>query len=153
MVAALPQGCGGGECLGMTWDAADLDTREIDVSWQLVEVPYGDRAKKAHDLPPGYEYRHLIGTRFLSRPKTGAGRRVVPMVPWVWAALTAWREVAPANPWGCVVATTRVGVRPQNADADRRQFARCAIPPRCGSGPANAPGRYVGRGTSAVRGA
>ena len=107
-VAALLQGVRQGERLGLTWDAVDFDTGEIDVSWQLQPLPYLDRTNKAAGfrVPDGFEARHLVHSYHLTRPKTARGQRIIPMVPWLASALQAWQQVAPRNPWGLVWATT-----------------------------------------------
>jgi integrase len=99
-VAALLQGMRQGECLGLTWQAVDLDAKAIDVSWQLQPLPYVDRAQKAlgFRVPRSYECRRLVGAWHLVRPKTQRGRRVIPIVPWMETALTGWRDVAPHSP-------------------------------------------------------
>src|SRR5690606_37801270 len=88
--AALLQGMRQGECLGLTWDAVDLDAGTVDVSWQLQPLPYLDRRDKAvgFRVPDGYEARHLHDAVHLVRPKSTRGRRVIPLVPWMTAALT-----------------------------------------------------------------
>lgn len=101
-VAALLQGMRQGECLGLTWDAIDLTAGTIDVSWQLQALPYRDRAAGTFRVPDGYEARQLHRSAHLVRPKTAKGHRVIPLVPWMAAALTEWQQVAPANPWGLV---------------------------------------------------
>ena len=101
-VAALLQGMRQGECLGLTWEAVDLETGTIDISWQLQTIPYEDRAAGTFRTPDGYEARHLEGTYHLVRPKTVRGYRIIPLVPWMVSALEAWREVAPASPHGLV---------------------------------------------------
>lgn len=113
-VAALLQGMRQAECLGLTWDRIDWDARTMDVSQQLVHL-------RREDKPPAdYRVEHLIGSAHLAMPKSEAGRRIVPMVPWMWEALTRWRDVAPENPWGLVwPRVTRSGVRPTDADSDR----------------------------------
>lgn len=122
-IAALLQGMRQAECLGLTWGAIDFDGGTIDVSWQLVSLPYGDRDAKTFKIPPSREAIHLHGTRHLTRPKSRAGVRVIPMVPWMRDALLAWREVAPANPWGLVwPGVTRSGVRPMQPDHDREAW-------------------------------
>lgn len=126
-VAALLQGMRQGECLGLTWECVDLAARTIDVSWQLVEIPYTDKTARTHTFPPGYEYRQLHGTKFLGRPKSAAGRRIVPLVPWMADALTAWRDIAPASPYDLVWPTSRGGVRrPQDDRAAWAALQRAA---------------------------
>ena len=123
-VAALLQGMRQAECLGLTWGAIDFEGETIDVSWQLVRLPYADRARGVFQIPASREAIHLRGTAHLTRPKTRSGTRIIPMVPWMRDALLAWREQAPANPWGLVwPAVTRSGVRPQDAGRDRDEWA------------------------------
>lgn len=119
-VAALLQGMRQGECLGLTWDAVDFEARAIDISWQLVQLKYADRKAKTFDLPPGYEVRHLHGTLHLARPKSEAGERRIPMVPWMYEALLAWREVAPESPHGLV--WPAASGQPRNATEDREAW-------------------------------
>lgn len=107
-VAALLNGMRQGECLGLTWDAIDFDAEMIDVSWQLQELPYLDKAAGTFRVPDGYERRHLYGRYHLVRPKTARGQRLVPMVPWLSASLREWQEASPANPWGLVWADVDV---------------------------------------------
>ncbi|MDQ1736550.1 MAG: hypothetical protein QOH56_2801 [Pseudonocardiales bacterium] len=133
-VAALLQGMRQGECLGLTWKAVDLDAGVIDVSWQLQSIPYqhgctrtgarwecarrfgGDCPSRSLRIPDGYEYRQLDGNLCLVRPKTEKGTRLIPLVPWMSAALTQWRKVAPASPHGLV--WPRPDGRPQTSKAD-----------------------------------
>ncbi|MCV2395900.1 site-specific integrase [Actinotalea sp. M2MS4P-6] len=103
-VAAILQGMRQGECLGLTWECVDLDAGTLDVSWQAQPLPYRipyDRTS-GFRIPDGYEARHLTGAWHLTRPKTSAGKRIIPLVTWMSAALATWREVAPASPYGLV---------------------------------------------------
>lgn len=101
-MAAFLQGMRQGECLGLTWSCVDLERGLIDVSWQLQRLPYEDKAAGVFRVPPGFKHKRLEGAAHLVRPKTAAGTRVVPIVPWMRDALVAWREVAPANEHGLV---------------------------------------------------
>lgn len=102
--AALLQGMRPGECLGLMWDAVDLEAGVLDVSWQMQALPY----KVAYDrssgfrVPIGYEARQLVGATHLVRPKTKAGKRIIPLVPWMVTALTTWRGITPDSPYGLV---------------------------------------------------
>lgn len=103
-VAALLQGMRPAECLGLTWGSVDFDARVITVSWQLKRLPYvvaRDRAS-GFRVPQGYEARQVYGGLHLVRPKTKAGWRVIPMVPWMADALTAWKYDCPATTVGLV---------------------------------------------------
>lgn len=149
-VAAFLQGMRQGECLGLTWDAINLERTIIgptgvevpapvmDVSWQLQPLPYehacpgGDKApscgrraascpQRRYKVPDGYESRQLHLSFHLVRPKTKQGKRIIPLVPWMVAALEGWRQVAPVNPWGLVWprVTGRGMVLPQTSSEDR----------------------------------
>lgn len=99
-VAAFLQGMRQGECLGLTWDCVDFERKTIDVAWQLDALPYRiprDRAS-GFRIKPGTPHRHLTGRWHLVPPKSKSGTRVIPMVPWMEAALLAWREIAPLSP-------------------------------------------------------
>ncbi len=103
-VAAFLQGMRQGECLGLTWDSVDLDAGTITIEWQLDALPY----RRPHDrssgfkIKPGLPHRHLVDRWHLVPPKTAKGKRVIPLVPWMTAALIAWREIAPPNRWNLV---------------------------------------------------
>jgi integrase len=115
-VAALLQGMRQGECLGLTWDCIDFAAGTLDVSWQLQALPYVSGRSGPLRVPDGYEYRQLDGGLCLVRPKSQAGKRVIPLVPWMAAALASWRNLAPVSPHGLV--WPRLDGRPQTAKAD-----------------------------------
>lgn len=120
-VAAFLQGMRQGECLGLTWDAVDLDGGTLDVSWQMQALPYLDRAAGTFRIPDGYEARRLHGATHLVRPKSRSGWRVIPLVPWMTAALATWRETAPESPYGLVWPELegRAAGRARSSKADR----------------------------------
>ena len=103
-VAALLQGMRQGEALGLTWPEVDLARERLTISWQLqslrYRVPY-DRTS-GFRVPDGYEARRLHDSLHLVRPKSQAGWRVIPLVPWMTAALTAWEAAAPPCEHGLV---------------------------------------------------
>lgn len=99
-VAALLQGLRPAETLGLTWAAYDRLPDAIDISWQLQPLPYNalrDR-KSGFRVPVGFEARQLQGRWHLTRPKTAAGRRIIPKLPFFADVMEAWRAVAPASP-------------------------------------------------------
>lgn len=121
-VAAFLQGMRQGECLGLTWDAVDLDRQTVDVSWQLQELPYKDRAAGTFRIPDGFEARHLVHSFHLTRPKTAAGQRILPLVPWMSAQLTELRARGIASPYGLVWPRPSDPALPQRAAFDREAF-------------------------------
>lgn len=107
-LAALLQGMRQAECLGMEWDAIDLAAGTLTISWQLQPLPYLHPSNRAAGfrIPEGYEVRHLHRAYHLVRPKTGAGRRVVPLAPYLRDALDEhWQAWLP-NPWGLLWTAT-----------------------------------------------
>jgi integrase len=120
--AALLQGMRQAECLGLTWEAVDLDAGTLDVSWQLQSLPYLDRRASTFRVPDGYEARRLVGAAHLVRPKSAAGVRVIPLVPWMSAALRTWRAHEHPNPHGLVwpsLTPGRAQGRPRSPESDR----------------------------------
>jgi integrase len=113
-VAAILQGMRQGETLGLTWACVDLEAATVDVSWQL------QRLTKGHATPDGWEARNLTGNLWLTRPKTSAGQRIIPLVPWMHAALTTARETWQPNPFD-LVWVTETGL-PIRAEADRETW-------------------------------
>ena len=109
-VAALLQGMRQAECLGLTWDDIDLDTGTLTIQWQLQSLTSEHgcggtcRYKRAAScpqrrfrVPVGFEHQQIDGRWHLVRPKTRAGIRTIPLVPWMHAALQQWRETAPPS--------------------------------------------------------
>jgi hypothetical protein len=98
-VAALLQGMRQGECLGLTWEQVDLDAGSLTISWQLQALNYRDKSNRRAGflIPDGYEVRQLEGRMHLVRPKSDAGWRVIPLVPWMVASLEAWRTAQAQN--------------------------------------------------------
>jgi integrase len=135
-IAAFLQGLRQGEVLGLTWPAVDLAMKRLDISWQLQAIPWehgcgtavnrkrpckhrfgGDCPDRVRRTPDGYEVRPLDGALCLVRPKTSHGQRIIPLVPWMHAALLDWQSKAPASPHGLV--WPRPDGRPELADNDR----------------------------------
>jgi len=117
LVAAFYTGARQGELLGLELDRVDLIKNTMDITWQLQAISWqhgcGDKCgrKRGTDcpdrklsFPPDWEHRHLTGTLYLARPKTKAGKRPIPIVPVLQAALE--RRIAVAmtepNPHGLV---------------------------------------------------
>lgn len=125
-VAALVEGLRPAEALGLTWDMVDLDAATMTLAWQLKTLPYREHRSPASGfrVPRGFESRHLVGAYHLVRPKTRAGIRVVPMVPWLVDALSAWRRHAPSSPFDLV--WPRDDGSPRSPEFDRAQWYEIA---------------------------
>lgn len=103
-----------GEVLGLERDRV---TDELDLSWQL------QRLKRSHGceepcgrvrpawcpqskliVPADYEHRHVTGSLYLTRPKSNAGWRIIPLVDPLRSILRHHLEQTPENPHGLVFA-------------------------------------------------
>lgn len=119
---ALLEGIRQGEALGLTWAEVDLDRELMTVSWQLQSLPYLDKSdhSRGFRVPDGYDARQIAGAAHLVRPKSRAGWRVIPLVPWAGDALARWREVCPPSPDGLVWPTSAGG--PANIRHDTTEW-------------------------------
>lgn len=101
-VAALLQGMRQGERNGLTRDAIDLERRTLTISWQMQPLPYNVKRDRTSGfrVPDGHEAVQVRGRYHLVRPKSEAGWRVIPLVPWMHSALSTWIDVMPDNPHG-----------------------------------------------------
>ncbi|TLF33208.1 site-specific integrase [Microbacterium sp. 5K110] len=116
-----------GEIIGLEWDRIGED---IDLSWQLqrLEYAHGCRGrcglprpsecpKRRFIVPEGFEHRHLQGGLHLTRPKSRAGWRIIPLVDPLRSILDTARESATENPWGLAFVSGRAGA-PSPIDPD-----------------------------------
>lgn len=105
--AALLLGARQGEVLGLQWSRVDLGTGVVDFAWQLQQLQQAhgcgdpDNGKtwpcgrtrvgfcpqRHWDLPRGFESEILHRSLALTRPKTRAGTRIVPIPAPLWAML------------------------------------------------------------------
>jgi site-specific recombinase XerD len=111
------------EVLGLEWDRVDLDQASVDISWQLKREhkrhgcgdPVGERwpcgkvrqsfcPDAEWDFPKSLEWRPCTGTLVWTRPKTKAGKRLIPLVPALVEILRGLRgeEVFSPNRHGLV---------------------------------------------------
>lgn len=125
-VAALVEGLRPAEALGLTWDMVDLEDETMTLAWQLKALPYVEfrQPGSGFRVPRGFESRQIHGAYHLVRPKTRAGSRVIPLVPWLVESLSSWAACAPASPCGLV--WPRDDGTPRSAELDRRQWYEIA---------------------------
>ena len=102
--AAFLQGLRPAEARGLTWDAINLDELTMDVSWQLKALRYNvayDR-ESGFRIPADHEVHHLVDAWHLVRPKTAAGKRIIPLVDPMPELLSSWQASSPTSPYGLV---------------------------------------------------
>lgn len=100
--AAFYTGARPAELLGLQWEHVDFDAGTIELAWQLQHHKKGHgcggtcgRARPGAcpqarwNLPAGFDYREAGGSLLLTRPKTKAGWRVVPIAAPLLAMLRA----------------------------------------------------------------
>lgn len=107
---AMLTGARRGEVLGLEVDRV---TDHLDLSWQLQRIP------STATPPADYEMRHLSGQLYLTRPKSSAGWRVIPLVDPLRTALTAHMARMEPNEYGLLF--TNRG-RPIDPRADTRAW-------------------------------
>lgn len=101
-----------GEVVGLEIDRVGT---HMEISWQLQTLRRGATGRPI--APPDFEYRHLYGGFFLTRPKSKAGWRTVPLVHPLREMMEHHLAVMDPNPWGLVF--TRGG-RPIDPDMESR---------------------------------
>ncbi|MEW1705932.1 tyrosine-type recombinase/integrase [Microbacterium sp. NPDC089190] len=113
-----------GEVLGFRWDSIQFDGQpRIELSWQLQRLGWahgcGEKPEKSDrwpcgfirghachsrwlDVPADYEYEHLSNGMYLTRPKSKAGWRVIPLVEPLYSYLAWVKANTSSNEWGLV---------------------------------------------------
>lgn len=87
-----------GEVIGLTRDRV---TDVLDLSWQLIRIKLTDTTGRP-DVPADYEYQHLVGGLYLTRPKSSKGWRIIPLVDPLKGILERHISSTPPNPWNLV---------------------------------------------------
>lgn len=101
-----------GEVVGLETDRV---TAHIDISWQMQTLRRGESGRPI--APPDFDYRHLYGGFFLTRPKSKAGWRTVPLISPLRELMEHHLETMVPNQWGLVF--TRKG-RPIDPNMETR---------------------------------
>lgn len=140
--AALFLGARQGEALGLAWDRVDLDAGTVDLAWQLQRLPYrhgcdgtcgrsraGSCPRRELAVPVSFEHRVVDGGLVLTRPKSRAGLRVIPLPGPMLRALRWHRE----RSTGDGLVWTRPDGRPIDPKDDsaawRQALATAGLPP------------------------
>lgn len=105
----LMTGARRGEVIGLERDrVGDV----LDLSWQLIRIKKTATEGKP-DVPADFEYRHVTGGLYLTRPKSRSGWRVIPLIDPLRSILANHIEQTTPNEWGLLF--TRNG-RPYSPD-------------------------------------
>jgi len=112
---ALLAGLRQGERLGLTREAVDLDAGIITVSWQLQRLRWqhgcspkcgrkrgADCPQRHITIPHGQEARQVHGALWLTRPKSRAGWRQVPIASQLHGILTIYLDAFPPGDEGLI---------------------------------------------------
>lgn len=95
-----------GEVIGLERDRV---TDVLDLSWQLIRLKKTEEDGKP-DVRPDYEYRHVDGGLYWTRPKSSKSWRIIPLIDPLKSILEEHLAHAPENEWGLVF--TRTDARP-----------------------------------------
>lgn len=89
-----------------------------EISWQLQTLKRNSRGLPI--APADFEYRHLYGSFYFTRPKSRAGWRTVPLIEPLKSLLHDHIETMEPNPWGLVFAYRG---RPVSPDRETKFWA------------------------------
>lgn len=111
-----------GEALGLERDrVGDV----LDLSWQLLRLPRSGVDGKP-DVPADYEYRHLTGGLYLTRPKSRKGWRIIPLVGLLRDRLERHMARTPDNEWGLLFTKNDRPISPDQISRDWRTMLKDA---------------------------
>lgn len=118
---ALLTGARRGEVIGLERDRVTMETDEVgdehwqlDLSWQLQRLPLTEEDGKPN-VPANFEYRHLTGGLYLTRPKSKTGWRIIPLVDPLKSIILRYLAATEPNQYGLVFAP---GGKPIDPDQD-----------------------------------
>lgn len=114
---ALLTGARRGEVIGLERDRVG---EVLDLSWQLLRLAKTDREGKP-DVPADYEYRHVAGGLYLTRPKASKSWRIIPLIDPLRTILERHIAASEDNPWGLVFTANG---RPISPDQDSRNWRK-----------------------------
>jgi integrase len=146
---ALLAGLRQGEALGITRDAVNLDAGTVTVAWQLQRLAWShgcgersgegwpcrkSRAGSCHSrtvhIPPDQEARNVHGGLWLTRPKSRAGWREVPLEPSLHADLAELIGRGEAGPEGLLLLHDGAPIDPsRDSAAWHDALGRCGLDP------------------------
>lgn len=126
-----------GEVAGLEFDRIG---DYLDLSWQLQRLEYthgcGDTCgkKRAGNCPSrefykpaDFEYRQVKGGMYLTRPKSNAGWRIIPLVEPLRSTLLQYIANVPENEWGLIFPTVHArygGLVPPDPDRITREWPK-----------------------------
>lgn len=116
----LMTGARRGEVIGLERDRVG---EVLDLSWQLIRIKKTAIEGKP-DVPADFEYRHVTGGLYLTRPKSRSGWRVIPLIDPLRSILAHHIEQTPPNEWGLLF--TRNG-RPYSPDLAGKDWRKVLI--------------------------
>lgn len=113
-----------GEVVGLELDRVGA---YIDISWQMQCLRRGAHGRPI--APPDFEYRHLYGGFFLTRPKSKAGWRTVPLISPLREMMQEHIATMDTNPWGLVFTNKGRPIDPNMETRAWRQVQREVLGP------------------------
>ena len=116
-VASLLTGGRRGEMIGLERDRIDFGDEstgrqgKLDLSWQLVRLKLTD-TPGVPVVPTDFEYRHIVGGLYFTRPKSNTSWRVIPLVEPLRSILKRYVDATPPNAYGLVWAPNNYPLDP-----------------------------------------
>lgn len=113
---ALLTGARRGEVIGLERDrVGDV----LDLSWQLLRLPLSAEDGRP-EVPVDYEYRHLTGGLYLTRPKSSKSWRIIPLIGPLKVILEKHLRETEGNEWGLMFTKNDRPISPDQASRDWR---------------------------------